>query len=101
MREAVRSAGGGGVGETEPVVGVGGGGVCEAVGVGVCVRVDITVSGEVCVNVASGVLTDPDGWNGVGVGDAFGSCVMRMKVGMTGAVEVGEAQEERSVTSNT
>jgi len=101
VREELRSAGGGDVGETESVVGVEGGGVCEAVCVGVCVWVDITASGEVGVNVASGVLTDPDGWNGVGVGDAFGSCVMRMKVGMTGAVEVGEAQEERSVTSNT
>jgi hypothetical protein len=61
--------------------------------------VDITVSDEVCVNVASGVLTDPDGWNGVGVGDAFGSCVMRMKVGMTGTIGIGAAQEERNVNS--
>ncbi len=97
MREGL--GGGGGVGETESVVGAGGGGVCEAVCVGVCVRVDITVSGEVCVNVASGVLTDPDGWNGVGVGDAFGSCVMRMNGAKDCGVGVGEAQEERKVKS--
>jgi len=93
------AGGAGDVGETESAFGEGGGGVRVAVGGGV--RADVTVSGGACVNVAGEGVTCPEGWNGVGVGDAFGSCVMSTKVEMTGAVGVWEAQEERNIKSNT
>jgi hypothetical protein len=35
----------------------------------------------------------------VGVGDEFGSCVTRIKVGKTSGAGVGEAQEVRRVIS--
>jgi hypothetical protein len=69
--------------------------VCVAVGV----DVGVSDAGGACVNVGSGVSICPDGWNGVGVGDEFGSCVIKINVGKTGAVGVGEAQEERRVRS--
>lgn len=100
MREDV--GGGGDVGETELVVGVGRGGVS----VGVGVLVDVTVAGAACVNVGSAVLICPEGWKGVGVGEALGSCVMRIKedgidaLGAPSEYEVGEAQEASRVSSS-
>lgn len=70
------------------------------VGGGVSVLVEVAVAGGTCVNVGNAVLTPPDGWKGVDVGDAFGSCVMRMNGANDCGVGVGEAQAERSVMSN-
>jgi hypothetical protein len=67
--------------------------VCVAVGV----VVGVSDAGGASVNVGSGVSICPDGWKGVGVGDAFGSCVIKIKVGKTGEVGAGEAQEARRV----
>jgi hypothetical protein len=80
---------------------VGGSGVnvCVAVGVNVAVAVGVSDAGGTCVNVGSGVSICPDGWKGVGVGDEFGSCVIKINVGKTGAVGVGEAQDARRVKS--
>jgi hypothetical protein len=69
--------------------------VCVAVGV----DVGVSDAGGACVNVGSGVSICPDGWKGVGVGDEFGSCVIKINVGKTGAVGVGEAQDARRVKS--
>ena len=52
------------------------------------------------VKVCSGVSIPPDGWKGVGVGEAFGSCVTRIKVGKTGGADAGEAQDARRARSN-
>lgn len=82
---------------------MGGIGVGEAVSVAVVVGVRVIVGvvdgiGDE-VKVGSDVLISPDGWKGVGVGDALGSCVTKIKVGKTGGADAGEAQEARRVRS--
>jgi hypothetical protein len=68
-------------------------------GVKVAAAVGVSDSNGACVNVGSGVLMSPDGWNGVGVGDAFGSRVIRIKVGKTGGAEGGVLQDARRAKS--
>jgi hypothetical protein len=82
-------------------VSVGGIGVDVAVSVGTGVRVIVGVSdaGGTSVKVGRGVFVSPDGWKGVGVEDAFGSRVTRIKVGKTGGAGAGEEQESKKVKS--
>jgi hypothetical protein len=86
---------------TGTTIGVGGIGAGEAVSVGFGVRVIVGVADGIGdrVKVGSGVLIPPDGWKGVGVGEEFGSCVTRIKVGKTGGADAGEAQESRNAKS--
>jgi len=74
-------------------------GVGEAVSVAVAVIVGVVDGIGDEVKVGSDVLISPDGWKGVGVGDALGSCVTKIKVGKTGGADAGEAQEARRVRS--
>ena len=53
----------------------------SAVKVGIAVGSDVADVIGAGVNEAMAVSTSPDGWKGVGVGEEFGSCVTRMKVG--------------------
>jgi len=78
---------------------VGGGGV--KVNVGTAVEVAGMVGGTSTPGVKDGMTVSPavDGWNGVGVGEAFGSCVTRMKVGNCGGGIVAGAQAVRIVKS--
>ena len=99
MREDV--IGGGAVVAAGTTIGVGGSGINVCVGIGVDVIVGVIDSSGACVNVGSGVLICPDGWKGVGVGDAFGSCVIKINVGKTRAMGVGDAQEVRRVKRKT
>jgi len=100
VREEV--TGGGTAVVTGTTIGVGGIGVRVAVSVGISVRVIVGVEDGIgdAVNVGRGVSTSPDGWKGVAVGEALGSCVTKIKVGKTCGVGVGEAQEARRVRSN-
>jgi hypothetical protein len=92
-------AGGGAVVTTGATVSVGGIGVAVSVGTGVRVTVGVSDAGGTRVKVGRGVFTSPDGWKGVGVGDAFGSRVTRIKVGKTGGAGAGEEQESKKVKS--
>jgi hypothetical protein len=67
----------------------------------VAVIVDVADGIREAVKVGSGVFIPPEGWKGVAVGEAFGSCVTKIKVGKTGGAGVGEEQESRKVKSNT
>jgi len=73
----LEAAGGGEAWADEAGVGEGRGGISVCVGGGV--SVNVAVAGGDGVNVGRDVSTAPDGWNGVGVEDAFGSCVTKMK----------------------
>ena len=68
----------------ESGVGDAGGGVCVAVSVGCGVAKRVTVAVGVSNSNSAGAevgtlvsLACPEGWKGVGVGDGFGSCVIR------------------------
>jgi hypothetical protein len=89
--------------EPGEAVGVGGMGVRVAVSVGTGVSVIVDVADGIAetVKVGSGVSIPPDGWKGVGVGDALGACVTKIKVGKTGGAGVGAEQEKSKVIKNT
>jgi hypothetical protein len=61
-------------------------GVSEGIGSGVHVHIDVPICSE--------------GWNGVGVDEAFGSCVIKMKVEKTCCVGVTMVQEVKRTKSS-
>jgi hypothetical protein len=74
--------------------------VSVAVAVGDAVAVGVSDGIGDRVKVGGGVSIPPDGWKGVGVGDAFGSCVTKIKVEKPDVAGVGDAQEARRVRNN-
>jgi hypothetical protein len=94
--------GGGAVVGTEPTVGAGGIGEAVSVAVAEGVKVGIGVMEGIgdAVKVGNSVAASPEGWKGVAVGEALGSCVTRIKVGKTGGgAEAGEAQAATRIRS--
>jgi hypothetical protein len=64
--------------------------VAVSVGTGVTVAVGVREGIAEAVKVGRGEAISPEGWKGVDVGGALGSCVTRMKVGKTGGAGVAE-----------
>ena len=83
------------------VIGEGGTDVCVAVHVGSGAKVSVgSCIGDDSISTGVGMsvlVTCPKGWKGVGVGEGFGACVIKMNVENEGGVDCDEAQAARRV----